>query len=260
MEPEQTQIIAVRPVRLSPSSPFPPLPITTPKRPKILTRCLPIAADCNTAVLNFPQCANTTWNMFQDRLGGYFCCEQGQIAVQSEFAGRNGPLCEPPDQVVPASLLATLYPQATPTASSTPSNTTQAGNANQTNPVASVSATKSPSSSSSSSDPLSGIAAWPNSKKIGLGVAAFVAIVFAVAVCSFLNRRRRNRNVIRGYNGYGYTGEDTFDEFGNLVPRAAYGASRVGLPGYEPYRRGTPGPSSEGNHVTVNVVHGDQTT
>ncbi|TVY84017.1 hypothetical protein LSUE1_G002959, partial [Lachnellula suecica] len=192
--------------------------------------CCPTSADCNTAVLNFPRCANTTWTMFKNYPAGFFCCEPGLIGV-SPAVGLAGGICEPADQVVPTSLLATIIPQATVAASSKPANQTEAGGPTITNPVSSP-------TSSSSSD--TGIASWPMKTKIGLGIAVGVAVLIVLVLAGVCSRRRSARVA---YNGYAAQ----YDEYGNLVP--AYNA------GYEPYRR--PDRNSEGNNVTVNVVQGD---
>ena len=66
-------------------------------------------ADCKTAVLDFPVCANSTWNMFYANSGHYFCCTPGQIGT--EDITLYGGLCEPANQAIPTSLLATLVSQ-----------------------------------------------------------------------------------------------------------------------------------------------------
>lgn len=179
--------------------------------------------------------------MFKQYYGGYFCCPPDLIGVNPS-AGTSGGLCEPHDQVVPSSLLATVYAQATPKPSATasPANATITGNPNQANPTA-------PSSSShannnNNNDP-SGIAAWSNARKIALGVAVVVLVLVVLALVGLV-RRRRSRMVVpySAYNGSQY------DEYGNLLP-PPYGRT-----GYEPYRH-----ANDGNNVTVNVVQGDLT-
>jgi len=168
--------------------------------------------------------------MFKQYPAGYFCCEPGTIGV-NPAVGLNGGICEPADQVVPTSLLATVMSQAAAAASSTPANQTEPGGPTITNP------TSSPSSSSSSSD---SIASWPLKTKIAVGIAVGAAVVIFLVVAGIFSRRRNARVGYGSYNGQ-------YDEYGNLLP--GYRA------GYEPYRR--TGGNLDGNNVTVNVVHGD---
>lgn len=63
-------------------------------------------ADCSTAVTNFPVCANSTWTMFEYEYEEYFCCLPGQLAT-IPLTGYGG-ICEPENQVVPTSMLATV--------------------------------------------------------------------------------------------------------------------------------------------------------
>lgn len=214
--------------------------------------CCPTTADCNTAVFNFPQCANTTWTMLKDMLGGYFCCEPGLIGVNSQGAGINGPLCEPADQVIPATLLATIYPQVTANAissSTIPVNTSIAGYPHQTNPIAS--STSTPDSTNNANNPISNLTTLSTAQKVGLVIAALATLIFILSACTFLNRRRARRNLIKGYRGYG--SDHQYDEFSGYG-----GGAGASLPGYESYRRTTRTPVNE-NNVTVHVVSGDQT-
>lgn len=171
--------------------------------------------------------------MFKQYYGGYFCCPPDLIGVNP--FGNNGGLCEPKDQVVPASLLATVYAQATPKPSATPANATVAGNPNQANPTAPSSTT-----SHATNNALNGINSWSTGKKIGVGAAVIVLIIVVLALAGLV-RRRRSRTVV----AYPYSNRQ-YDEFGNPLP-PPYGRA-----GYEPYRR-----ANEGNNVTVNVVQGD---
>ncbi|KAE8454448.1 hypothetical protein EG329_000070 [Mollisiaceae sp. DMI_Dod_QoI] len=201
--------------------------------------CCPTAADCEVAVTNFPRCADTTWNMFVQG-SSYFCCEPGSIGVNPKTGKYDG-LCEAADQPVPTSLLATMATQiGGATATSVASNATQAGGPNQTNPVQ-------PNSSTSSSDIGNAISHWPIGTKIGIGAAVVIAVIVAIVVCSLIRRRRARMAVY----SYGAT-VDQYDEYGNLIPQTGY------RPGYEPYRRQNEG--GVANNVTVNVVHGDQSS
>jgi hypothetical protein len=215
-----------------------------------------IEADCNTAVLNFPACANSTWIMFQEKSGGgYFCCAPGQIGVNPD-SGLGGGICEPPDQVIPTTLLATIVGQvgaATPTPSATGGSsnatTTGAGGAVETNP----SAVPSPTSTSVNGDIANITSHWSNPLKIGVGIGSVVAIVLVLALCSCV-KRRRNANRISGVSGYNaYGSGHSYDEFGNLITTSVYA---TGGQQFEPYRRA----DAPANNVTVNVVHGDQQT
>ncbi|KAH7311964.1 hypothetical protein BKA65DRAFT_517890 [Rhexocercosporidium sp. MPI-PUGE-AT-0058] len=204
--------------------------------------CCPTTADCNTAVLNFPRCSNSTWNMFVQKPSGYFCCEPGMIGVNPS-SGMSGGLCEPGDQHVPTSILATLATQvgvatSAPTAKGNTNTTATGGGgsgATQTNP------SQSSSSSSSHNSTMDTISHWSLAAKVGIGAAVVVAFVLLLVV-SCLIKRRRNRIFYK--HGVEMQGGQ-YDEYGNLVP---------GYSPYEPYRR----QDGNGNNVTVNVVHGDQ--
>lgn len=189
---------------------------------------------------------------------GYFCCNPGELGV-TPAAGKSGGLCEPADQVVPTSLLATIVTQigvATPTptpggAGSNNATTTtgSGGSPAETNP------SKAPTSTSSSNaihNTTSAINKWPLAVKIGVGAGIFVGFILLCVVSSLIrSRRRRIRGVIPGTYGYG-TDVGEFDEYGNRIN--AYPSMYLSRPGYEPYRN----TASPANNVTVNVVHGDQ--
>jgi hypothetical protein len=192
-----------------------------------------LAADCNTAVTNFPACANMTWNMFiNNGEGGYFCCEPSQIGVNPSSGGG---ICENSDQVVPTSLLATIVsqvgaPTPTPTGTSATSATTTGGSPVETNPTV-----------QNTPQPTNGINSTISNMSLGVKIAIGVGcVVFVVLVVCGGNLIRR-RTYVRA-NTYEY---DT-----------TYNA------GYSAYRSGYVNPMRQdnGNHVTVNVVHGDQTT
>jgi hypothetical protein len=190
--------------------------------------------------------------MFQEKSGdGYFCCAPGQIGVNPD-SGLGGGICEPPDQVVPKTLLATIVGQvgaATPTPSATGGSSNATTTAAETNP----SAVPSPTSTSVSGDIASITSHWSNPLKIGVGIGSVVAIVLVLALCSCV-RRRRNANRISGVSGYNaYGSGHSYDEFGNLITTSVY--ATVGQQ-FEPYRRA----DAPANNVTVNVVHGDQQT
>jgi hypothetical protein len=172
--------------------------------------------------------------------GSYFCCEPGAIGVNPKTGLSDG-LCEPADQPVPTSLLATMASQVGgATATPVLSNATQAAGPNQTNPSL-------PSSSTDAAgDVANTISHWSLGTKVGVGIAAFVAVVFLLVITSII-RRRRNRLAYRYEPGF-----NQYDEYGNLIPQAGY------RPGYEPYRRHNEG--GVANNVTVNVVSGDQTS
>ncbi|KAF8857806.1 hypothetical protein BDZ45DRAFT_422310 [Acephala macrosclerotiorum] len=68
--------------------------------------CCPSSVDCVNVVQNVPVCANSTWDMYAlPSSGEYFCCEPGQYGVLPlhGYAG----ICEPTDQAVASSLIAT---------------------------------------------------------------------------------------------------------------------------------------------------------
>ncbi|KAE9365412.1 hypothetical protein N431DRAFT_488588 [Stipitochalara longipes BDJ] len=219
--------------------------------------CCPTADDCLEAVLNFPRCASDNQTMFKNGDGGFYCCNPGEIAMNPS-TGKEGGLCEPADQTVPKSELATIATQfgiaaatQTPTATATGSNPATAtggggGNPTETNP--SGAATTSVSPTTGMTTVTSNINKWPMATKIGVGVGVLAFfVIFCVVLSICRSRRRRNRNVIPGAYGY--------DEFGNRVD--GYGAGYVQRPGYEPYRPvHSPSPAPP-NHVTVNVVQGD---
>ncbi|KAL2062396.1 hypothetical protein VTL71DRAFT_6662 [Oculimacula yallundae] len=203
--------------------------------------CCPTSADCNTAVLNFPRCSNSTWNMFVQEPSGYFCCEPGMIGV-NPANGMSGGLCEPADQHVPTSILASLATQIgvatlSPTAKGNGNTTATGGGggATQTN------AHMSPTSTGSHNHTTDMINGWSLATKVGIGSAVVVAFVLLLVI-SCLIKKRRNR--IFYQHGVEMQGGQ-YDEYGRLVP---------GYSPYEPYR----GQDGRGNNVTVNVVHGDQ--
>lgn len=169
----------------------------------------------------------------------YYCCKPGTIGVNPKSGLPNG-LCEPADQPVPTSLLATMASQVgAATATSVASNATQAGAPNQTNPSL-------PNSSTDGSGNMGNtISHWSTGTKIGVG-AAVVAVIIILVIVSSLVKRRRNRLAYQYESGF-----NQYDEYGNLIQTGAYRA------GYEPYRRQNEGVA---NNVTVNVVHGDQTS
>jgi hypothetical protein len=187
--------------------------------------------------------------MFINSPSGFFCCEPGTLGV-IPAAGTPGGICEPSDQVVPKSLLATMVSQvgvATPSPAASASggagNATATGSiTSETNP--SLLPTSTSNASGNSNSGLGGIESWSKPVKIGVGVGIGAVLVAIIVLGSLCNRRRRNNNVIHGYGVYS-GGVDEFDEYGNRVPgyRAAY----------EPYRRARP----TENNVTVNVVQGD---
>ncbi|KUJ06332.1 uncharacterized protein LY89DRAFT_743943 [Mollisia scopiformis] len=199
--------------------------------------CCPTADSCLVAVTNFPRCANTSWNMF-DQGGSYFCCEPGQLGVNPKTGLPDG-LCEPADQPVPTSLLASIATQiGGATATSVASNATQAGVPNQTNPSLPNTSTD------SSGNVINTISHWSLGRKIGVGAAVVIAFVIFLVVASLIRRRRARL-------AYQYEGFNQYDEYGNLIQQTGY------RPGYEPYRRTDGGTA---NNVTVNVVHGDQSS
>jgi hypothetical protein len=196
--------------------------------------------------------------MFAEKTGnGFFCCAPGQIGVNPS-SGLGGGICEPPDQVVPQTLLATIVSQvgaATPTPSATAGSSnataTAAGGAVETNP----SAVPTPTATSINGQIANITSHWSNPLKIGVGIGSFVAVVLFIAICSCVRRRRANSNRITGvsgYNSYG-AGYTSYDEFGNLIPTSVYA---TGGRQFEPFRRA----DTPANNVTVNVVHGDQQT
>ncbi|KAF4632063.1 hypothetical protein G7Y89_g6065 [Cudoniella acicularis] len=66
--------------------------------------CCPTSADCGTVVVNFPVCANSSWDMYTMKNGYWICCEPGTVGITPTQSGSG--MCEPPD-VVQAALLAT---------------------------------------------------------------------------------------------------------------------------------------------------------
>ncbi|KAF4628618.1 hypothetical protein G7Y89_g9537 [Cudoniella acicularis] len=171
--------------------------------------CCPTSVDCNEAVLNFPRCANTTWTMFQQKPAGYFCCEPGLIGINPTGVSITGGLCEPVNQVIPTSLLATIVAQVTPSATATATNQTEAGGPDITNPTASASSTSLANSASNI------LANWSTGMKVGVGIAAVVAVLVVLAFCSWCRRRTARRYVYPG------TEYDRYDENGNLIPSQA---------------------------------------
>ncbi len=181
--------------------------------------------------------------MFLQKPSGYFCCEPGKIGV-NPTSGLSGGLCEPADQHVPTSLLATVVSQvglatSAPSASGTVNATViggGAGGATQTNPSLSPTNTN-----TNHNHTINAISNWSLAMKIGIGAAVVAGLILLCALGCFI-KRRRNRVLYR--NGLEMQGGQ-YDEYGNLVP--AYST-------YEPYRR----QDGNANNVTVNVVHGDQ--
>lgn len=193
--------------------------------------------------------------MFLNLPSGYFCCNPGELGV-NPTTGKDGGLCEPADQVIPTSLLATIVSQdgiatPAPTAGGPGSNnaTTTGGSGGspvETNPSSEPTTT-------GSSDPIGNtVNKWPLATKIGVVTGVCLGfIVLCVAGSILRNRRRRLPGVIPGTYGYG-SELGGFDEYGNRTN--AYGHGYVSRPGYEPYRTtASPAP----NNVTVNVVQGD---
>ncbi|KAK0105705.1 hypothetical protein ONS95_004230 [Cadophora gregata] len=210
--------------------------------------CCPTSADCQTAVLNFPRCSNSIWTMFIQYPSGFFCCEPGMLGVNPS-SGKSGGLCEPADQHVPASLLATvmaqvgtLTPLPTPTTGGNRTATATGGGgsgATQTNPSLAPTSTGSGSGTSHS---LGSFSNWSLGIKVGIGAAIVVAILLLAMVGCRIRRRRRE---VR-YASPLLPGER--NEMGVLM----YNESGL-PPAYEPYRRR----DGNANNVTVNVVHGD---
>ncbi|KAK0105396.1 hypothetical protein ONS96_004787 [Cadophora gregata f. sp. sojae] len=208
--------------------------------------CCPTNADCQTAVLNFPRCSNSTWTMFIQYPSGFFCCEPGMLGVNPS-SGKSGGLCEPADQHVPASLLATVMsqvgiPTPLPTSGGNRNATATGGGgsgATQTNPSLAPTST---STTSGTSHSLGSFSNWSLGIKVGVGVAIVVAILLLAMVGCRIRRRRRE---VR-YASPLLPGER--NEMGVLM----YDESGL-PPAYEPYRRR----DGNANNVTVNVVHGD---
>ncbi|RFU29253.1 hypothetical protein B7463_g7097, partial [Scytalidium lignicola] len=158
--------------------------------------CCPTDKDCNTAVINFPVCANTSWTMFIYEGNYFFCCDPAKIAVKP-ITGIGG-LCVPAEQVVPTSLLATATKQDTaaiPTSASTTSTNTASLNPSvavtnsiQINPTASPSPSTPPSSSSSSSSSTPFHLTTPTI--IGIAVGAFVLFT-SIALCGWCRQRHK---------------------------------------------------------------------
>jgi hypothetical protein len=44
-------------------------------------QCCPTSANCTNILVQNPQCANQSWNLYDN--GGYFCCEQGYTGYAS---------------------------------------------------------------------------------------------------------------------------------------------------------------------------------
>lgn len=217
------------------------------------------AEDCNTAVVNFPRCASDNQTMFAQS-SSYFCCEPGMLGVDPA-KGKSGGLCEPSDQVVPQTLLATIasqvgIPSATPsTTGPRPSNaTTTDASANQpaeTNPVASPSSTcflNDPTDACDSDD--SSTSSWSRPAKIGVGSAVtFLFICFCIALCFCASWRRRNQVSMQTYGSDDELRQ--YDEYGNRID--VYKMGYVVRPGFRSYRQ----VDTPGNNVTVNVVQRD---
>ncbi|PVH86171.1 hypothetical protein DL98DRAFT_567628 [Cadophora sp. DSE1049] len=204
--------------------------------------CCPTSADCHTAVLNFPRCSNSTWTMFIQEPSGFFCCEPGMLGVNPS-SGITGGLCEPANQQIPTSLLATVMaqvgvPTPAPNASGDRNATATGGggsSATQTNP------SLPPTSTSSGSHSLSSFSNWSLGTKVGFGAAIVAAIVLlAIVGCGIRRRHREVRYALPLPPG-------ERNEIEALI------RDEPGLPAYEPYRRR----DGNGNNVTVNVVHGD---
>jgi len=154
--------------------------------------CCPTGADCKTAVLDFPVCANSTWDMFYANSGHYFCCMPGQIASQDITLW--GGLCEPANQAIPTSLLATLVsqvgaPTAAPSviAGGSTNTTTTPGTPLETNPT-----TSPPPSSSGITGSVQGIIndGFSHTGVIAGSVVGFVFLVLLIGFCA----RRRHRS------------------------------------------------------------------
>jgi hypothetical protein len=170
--------------------------------------------------------------MFRQSGRAYFCCPPGLIGINP--VDSNGGLCEPSDQVVPASLLATIYPQATATPSSTQANNTIAGNPNQANPTASATSTSDASKNSASSG--------TDSTKLAVAFAA-VAVIALLVIAGCIRRWKRRNAVVQSVS---------YDEEGN--PIYQYGYNLAERP-HEQYRK--PVVVNTENNVTLNVVQGD---
>jgi len=198
--------------------------------------------------------------MFKNGDGGYFCCHPGELGMIPS-KGKGGGLCQPADQTLPKSLLATVVSQfgiaaATPAPSggvggATNATATSNGNPSETNPTSSTTTSVDPTTGGT--NVVSNINHWPLATKIGVGVGVLVILVLLCVVGSICrSRRRRYANEIPGYE---YSSElPQYDEFGNRVN--VYGPGYVQRPGYEPYRS-VASPSPGPNNVTVNVVQGD---
>ncbi|PMD63271.1 uncharacterized protein K444DRAFT_661298 [Hyaloscypha bicolor E] len=197
--------------------------------------------------------------MFKNGSGGFFCCEPGELGMNPS-SGKEGGLCEPADQPVPKSQLATIASQigiavATPAPMATASGSNNATATGASNPTETNPSSASPTTGNTTAT--TNISKWPTATKIGAGVgvlALFVLLCVVLSICK--SRRRRTRNVIPGAYGYD-TAIPQYDEFGNRVDGYGPPPGYVQRPGYEPYRPvHSPSPAPP-NHVTVNVVQGD---
>ena len=134
--------------------------------------------------------------MFKLEGSGYFCCTPGSIGVND--MAKTGGLCEPDNQVVPQTLLATLINQATATAAA-PSAITNAtatsGAPLETNPMLAPTSTADGASSSQAPDPGFQLKT-PSIAGISVGG---IVVVILVIVC-LVRRRSHVTTVYPRYN------------------------------------------------------------
>ncbi|OIW33184.1 hypothetical protein CONLIGDRAFT_711117 [Coniochaeta ligniaria NRRL 30616] len=148
--------------------------------------CCPTAANCTTTLLRNPQCANQTWDLYDN--AGYFCCLPGYTGYAATGTGSDG--CAAPGySFQPGDVALKLISAGhEPTSSTTSSSTTQTSSSSSTT-TSSSPATSTPSSQPDSTTGLGGGAI------AGIVVGVVGAIVIALVVGRRLWRRRRSASV-----------------------------------------------------------------
>ncbi|CZR67573.1 uncharacterized protein PAC_17472 [Phialocephala subalpina] len=241
--------------------------------------CCPSSADCVNVVQNVPVCANSSWDMYAlTSSGSYFCCEPGQYGVLPlhGYAG----ICEPMDQAVASSLIATPASQvggaavttvvsnSVNTVKSTATLTSTLSGGGVTTIVTAVggstaTATSAGTGASSSSNPSGGATASITLTKgalIGICCGAAVILIAVVLLvwrhCLGKKKRRAaaannnsNSNPGQGYAfppGYSQGGQERMQNVQHqgtytVSPISEYKTPVVGVSGYP-----TPPPPSAG--------------
>ncbi|KAK1767379.1 hypothetical protein QBC33DRAFT_67052 [Phialemonium atrogriseum] len=135
--------------------------------------CCPSAENCTTTLLRDPQCANRSWDLYDN--GGYFCCERGFVGYATP--GNSDGCAAPGYAFRSGEKLLPIISSATPSSTTSP-----------------ISTTPSSSPSASATTPADSSGGGGGSDKgaiIGGVVGGVVGVLVLVALSIFFWRRQK---------------------------------------------------------------------